>query len=115
MATVTLAVTCRITPDGWQAGVTGGFLYDLGVVSYTIRIPCILIVHVSCFEQSVPFGYIKIHRDTTYIEIQQDTFVSHFGHQRKCILPRDMYPSLRNIQDKNAYFKKQSILTLHAG
>ncbi len=48
--------------------VTGGFLYKLGGISYTIRIlmypACIL--YLAC-----------IHQDTSrYIKIQQDTFVS---------------------------------------
>jgi hypothetical protein len=92
----------RLAPEG-SCRVTGGFLYKLGGVSYTIRIlmypACIL--HVSCMYSS---RYIKIHQDTTrYI------CICHFGHQRKCILPRDMYPSLRYIQDT---FKIHCILTL---
>jgi hypothetical protein len=89
-----------VLPSPSPTRVTGGFLYKLGGVSYTIRIlmypACIL--HVSCMYFDVPrsytSGYIKIHRDTTrYI------CICHFSHQRKCILPRDMYPSLRYIQD----------------
>jgi hypothetical protein len=59
--------------EGCSAGVTGGFLYKLGGVSYTIRIlmypACIL--HVSGM-------YFDVSRSDTsrYIEIQQDTFVS---------------------------------------
>ena len=99
-----VALTCGVCVVGTGFGwVTGGFLYKLGGGSYTIRIlmypACIL--HVSCMYSS---RYIKIHRDTTrYI------CICHFGHQRKCILPRDMYPSLRYIQDT---FKIHCILTL---
>ena len=40
-----------------RGGLTGGFLYDLGVVSYTIRIPCIL--NVSCM-------YFDVSRSDTF-------------------------------------------------
>ena len=47
------------------------------------------IVHVSRMYLDVSrqdtSGYIEIH---LYLD---------FGHHRKCILPRDMYPSLRYI------------------
>ena len=84
---------------GWR-GVSytnwGGF--PIQYVSW-----CIL--HVSCMYPAC------IHQDTSrYIEIQQDTFVSvTLAIKRKCILPRDMYPSLRYIQDT---FKIHCILTL---
>ena len=61
--------------------VTGGFLYKLGVVSYTIRIlmypACIL--NVSCMYFDVSYQdtsrYIKIHQDTSrYI------CICHFGY-----------------------------------
>ncbi len=72
--------------------VTGGFLYKLGVVSYTIRIlmypACIL--HVSCMYFDV--SYQDTSRYIRYIKIHQDTFVSCCLWHVSCILPRGMYP-----------------------
>jgi len=78
----------------WVSGVTGGFLYKLGVVSYTIRIlmypACIL--HVSCMYFDVSY------QDTSrYIKIHQDTFVSvtlaMMMASKHSDNPRDMYPA----------------------
>jgi hypothetical protein len=77
---------------GWR-GVSypfwGGF--PIGYVSWCISmyLACILIV-----SWCVPFIYIKIHRDTSGYNC-----ICDFGYHWKCILPRDMYPSLRYIQD----------------
>jgi hypothetical protein len=54
-------------------GVTGGFLYKLGVVSYTIRILHVSCMYLACILhvfRCVPFIDIKIHQDTSrYIKI----------------------------------------------
>ena len=75
-------------------GVTWGLLSSLGGFVIRIRIPCI--VHVSCmYLACILMCPVHIHQDTSrYIEIH---LYLHFGHHRKCILPRDMYPSLRYI------------------
>jgi hypothetical protein len=76
--------------------VTWGLLSSLGGFVIRIRIPCI--AHVSCmYPACILMCSVHIHQDTSrYIEIH---LYLDFGRHRKCILPRDMYPSLRYIYD----------------
>ena len=94
----------------------GGFPILLGGGSYRIRI--LKYRDVSCmYPDCILMCYVHIHQAMTsrYIEIHQDKFVSvNFGYHRKCILPRDMYPALRYIQDtfNDTKLNIQCILTL---
>jgi hypothetical protein len=95
-----LAFVYTSTGDGgFPIQIGGGFLYN----TYP-NVSCMYLACISHVFRCVPFRYIKIHRDTTrYI------CICHFGYHMKCILPRDMYPSLRYIKDT---FRIQCILTL---
>ena len=55
-------------------------------------------LHVSCMYLA---RILIIHQDTSrYIsDTSRYICICHFGYHRKCILPRDMYPSLRYIQN----------------
>ena len=81
-------------PPAGVLGVTWGLLSSLGGFVIRIRIPCI--AHVSCmYLACILMCPVHIHQDTSrYIEIH---LYRHFGHHRKCILPRNMYPSLRYV------------------
>ena len=63
--------------------------------TFVIRIRILCILHVTCMYSACilmcPVIYIKIHFRYMYLSL--------WPSYRKCILPRDMYPSLRYIQN----------------
>ena len=89
-----LCPLCALAPrrkgdGGFPIQIGGGFLYNTYPYVFCMYPACIL--HVF---RCVPFIDIKIHRDTSrYI------CICHFDYHMKCILPWDLYPSLRYIQD----------------